>query len=81
MKRSLSATLTVASNKQKIISLKQKLSEQEALIDKMPLSEMYQKLCESGRAFLFPNMLLLLEVAILCPYLIFISVNIQCMNF
>ena len=28
---------------------------------------MYQKLCESGRAFLFPNMLLLLEVAILCP--------------
>ena len=67
MKRSLSATLTVASNKQKIISLKQKISEQEALIDKMPLSEMYQKLCESGRAFLFPNMLLLLEVAILCP--------------
>ena len=67
MKRSLSATLTVASNKQKIISLKQKISEQEALIDKMPLSEMYQKLCESGRAFLFPNMLVLLEVAILCP--------------
>ena len=67
MKRSLSATLTVASNKQKIISLKQKISEQEALIDKMPLSEMYQKLCKSGRAFLFPNMLLLLEVAILCP--------------
>ena len=55
MKRSLSVTLTVASNKQKIISLKQKISEQEALIDKMPLSEMYQKLCESGRAFLLPN--------------------------
>ena len=67
MKRSLSATLTVASNKQKILSLKQKIAEQEALIDKMPLSEMYQKLCESGRAFVFPNMLLLLEVAILCP--------------
>ena len=35
--------------------MKQKISEQEALIDKMPLSEMYQKLCKPGRAFVFPN--------------------------
>ena len=33
----------------------------------MTLAEMYQKLCSPTRAYLFPNILLLLEMAILCP--------------
>ena len=67
LKRNLSTILTVASNEKKIKELKQKIGDLEATIDKMPLSDMYKKLCEPGRAYQFPNILVLLEIAILCP--------------
>ena len=67
LKRNLSTILTVASNEKKIKELKQKIGDLEATIDKMPLSDMYKMLCEPGRAYQFPNILVLLEIAILCP--------------
>ena len=33
----------------------------------MTLAEMYETLCVPGRAFLFPNILVLLEMAVICP--------------
>ena len=67
LKLNLSTILTVASKEKKIKELKQKIGDLEATIDKMPLSDMYKKLCEPGRAYQFPNILVLLEIAILCP--------------
>ena len=67
LKRNLSTILTVASNEKKIKELKQKIGDLEATIDKMPFSDMYKMLCEPGRAYQFPNILVLLEIAILCP--------------
>ena len=67
LKRNRSKILTVASNKKRINEITQKIEDLEASIDKMPLSEMYRKLCEPGYAYQFPNILVLLEIAILCP--------------
>ena len=67
LKENLKRTLTVASNKKKISELKNKLTELEASIDKMPLSEMYKKLSEPSYAYQVPNILILLEISILCP--------------
>ena len=67
LKRNLRTILTVASNKKKIEELNEKIEDLEASIDNMPLSEMYKKLCEPGHAYQFPNILVLLEIAILCP--------------
>ena len=67
LKRNRSKILTVASNKKRINEINQKIEDLEASIGKMPLSEMYRKLCEPGYAYQFPNILVLLEIAILCP--------------
>ena len=47
--------------------MKKKLGELEASIDKMPLSEMYKKLNEPSYAYQVPNILILLEISIICP--------------
>ena len=67
VKKKLSSTLTTNANKSKIKVLKSEIADLEASVSRMPLSEMHDVLCVPGRAFLFPNILTLLEMAILCP--------------
>ena len=67
LKKKLGTLLTVASNKSKIKAIKLEIEELESNINNMSLSEVYEVLSAPGRAFLFPNILVLLEMAILCP--------------
>ena len=67
LKKKLASTLTTIANKSKIKALKSEISELESEVGQMSLSEIYKCLCVPGRAFLFPNILILLELAILCP--------------
>ena len=67
IERRLSSTLKIPANQSEIKDLKQKMKELESSINKMTLAEMYKKLCSPTRAYLFPNILVLLEMAILCP--------------
>ena len=66
-KKKLSTTLTTNANKSKIKVLKSEIADLESQVKRMSLSEMHDSLSVPGRAFLFPNILILLEMAILCP--------------
>ena len=48
--------------KKKLKNLNAEIEELEAKVDKMSLSEVYNALSAPGRAFLFPNILVLLSV-------------------
>ena len=67
LKKKLKTTLRLNSEKQKIESLKTETLELESKINKMTLAEIYSFLARLGRAFMFPNIIKLLEMAILSP--------------
>ena len=53
-------TLKTNANKKKLKNLKAEVEELESKVDRMSLSEVYNALSSPGRAFLFPNILVLL---------------------
>ena len=67
VKKKLSTTLTNNANKSKIKAMNLEVADLESSVTRMSLSEMHDALCVPGRAFLLPNILILLEMAILCP--------------
>ena len=67
LRRKLAGTLTIKTNRSKIEALKKEIAECESKLLKVPLAEMFEILNEPGRALLLPNILILLEMAILCP--------------
>ena len=66
-KKKLGTTLTTVANKKKTENIKSEISKLEEQIDNMSLQEIYDELAVPGKAFLNPNILVLLEMAILCP--------------
>ena len=67
LKKKLMTTLKINANKKKLENLKAEIEELESKVDKMSLAEAYNALSSPGRAFLFPNILVLMELANLCP--------------
>ena len=67
LQNKLKTTLTKLCNKSAIKKLKTEISELEEQINKMSLAELFNKLNVPGTKFLLPNILDLLEMAILCP--------------
>ena len=67
LNKKLATTLTTVANKKKIENIKSEISKLEEQVDNMSLQEVYDELAVPGKAFLYPNMLVLLEMAILCP--------------
>ena len=53
--------LKTNANKKKLKNLKAEVEELESKFDRKSLSEVYNALISLGRAFLFPNILVLLE--------------------
>ena len=60
-KQKLMTTLKTNANKKKLKNLKAEVEELESKFDRKSLSEVYNALRSPGRAFLFPNILVLLE--------------------
>jgi hypothetical protein len=67
LKQKLKTTLKTKSNQADIKKLNLEILSLESKINKMTLSEVYDLLAVPGKAFLFPNILKLLEMAIISP--------------
>ena len=65
--KKLDTTFKKACNKSSIDQLKMEISKLEDGINRMTLAEIFKNLNVPGKKFLFPNVLNLLEIAILCP--------------
>ena len=67
LNQKLKTTLKTKSNQAAIKRLNSEISTLESVVNRMSLSEVFNLLSVPGKAFLFPNILKLLEMAIIRP--------------
>ena len=67
LKKRPQTTLRTKSESHKIKLLESEIETLKTQIDNMTLSEVFNLLSIPARSFLFPNILILLEMAIICP--------------
>ena len=67
LKTKIKTTLKTNTNKPRIKALEFDILKLESKLNQMTLTEVHSSLAVPGKAFLFPNILKLLEMAIICP--------------
>jgi len=63
----LKSTLSLKSNESKISQLKEEKVSLENKLDNMSLQDLYKELSEAANQYLFPSVMTLLEMALICP--------------